>query len=87
MRMIHLSIASIFLALTACGGADEEAYNRGYDDGYAVGYNTACEIRATMIEGDWSDEDYSRGYAEGQTDGTIACNVDREAGITFLEEG
>ena len=69
--------------LSSCGGDDEEAYDRGYDDGFAVGYNTACEIRATLIDGDWSDEDYSRGYAEGQSDGTIACNADREAGVQF----
>lgn len=69
----------MLLSLTGCGGVDEEAYDRGYSDGYAVGYNTTCEIRATMIEGDWSDEDYSRGYAEGQTEGTIACNADKEA--------
>lgn len=68
------------LILSACGGTDEEAYDRGYGDGYAVGYNTACEIRATMVAGDWSDEDYSRGYADGQTDGTIACNSDKSSG-------
>ena len=43
-------------------------------------YNTTCEIRATLVEGDWSDEDYSRGYAEGQTEGAFACNADKEAG-------
>lgn len=70
----------MLLSLTGCSGVDEEAYDRGYDDGYAVGYNTTCEVRSTMIEGDWSDEDYSRGYAEGQTEGAIACNADKEAG-------
>lgn len=81
--MRRLSLVTISLALTACGGVDEEAYDSGYSDGYAVGYNTTCEIRATIIEGDWSDEDYSRGYADGQTAGTIACNADKEAGVTF----
>ncbi len=66
--------------LSACGGVDDEAYDRGYGDGYAVGYNTTCEIRATIVDGNWSDEDYSRGYADGQTDGTIACNADRKDG-------
>lgn len=72
------SIVGVLL-LAACESGDE-AYDRGYDDGFAVGYNTACEIRATMIAGDWSNADYSRGYADGQTDGTVACNRDRRAG-------
>ena len=79
-RPMQRHVIILGLALSACEGVDEEAYDRGYDDGYAVGYNTTCEIRATMIEGDWADEDYSRGYAEGQTDGTIACNADKDAG-------
>lgn len=65
--------AALSLALIGCENA-EEAYARGYSDGYAVGYNTACEIRATLVEGDWSNENYSRGYATGQTDGIIVCN-------------
>jgi hypothetical protein len=68
-------------ALLVAGCADSDAaYDRGYSDGYAVGYNTACEIRATMIEGDWGNSHYARGYADGQSDGTIACNADRRAG-------
>lgn len=74
---------SCAIVLSSCGGFDEEAYDRGYDDGFAVGYNTACEIRATLIDGDWSEEDYSRGYAEGQSDGTISCNADHEGGVEF----
>ena len=46
-------------------------------DGEAVGYNTTCEIRATLIEGDWDDENYSRGYADGIAGGIAACNADR----------
>mgnify|MGYP005865916825 CR=1 FL=1 len=72
--------AGACLLLTGCESSDE-AYDRGYNDGYAVGYNTACEIRATLIEGDWSNSNYSRGYADGQSDGTIACNNDRRAGV------
>jgi hypothetical protein len=83
----HYLILAIGLAVSACGGltdgVDEDAYDRGYNDGYAVGYNTTCEIRATLVEGDWSNEDYSRGYAEGPTAGTIACNADKEAGVLF----
>ncbi len=74
------SLAFAF-ALTGCEGADE-AYDRGYNDGYAVGYNTACEIRATLIDGDWGSANYSRGYSDGQTDGIIACNADKRNGST-----
>lgn len=81
LGFISLRILSSAFTLTSCGGIDEDAYDSGYEDGYAVGYNTTCEIRATMIEGDWSNEDYSRGYADGQTAGTIACNADKEAGV------
>jgi len=45
----------------------------GYDDGYAAGYNTTCEIRATLIEGDWDSEANSRGYNTGYADGSAAC--------------
>ena len=67
------------IALAGCGDP-EERYDAGYGDGYAVGYNTACQIRATMIEGAFDNADYSRGYSVGQTDGIIACNRDKEAG-------
>ena len=68
------------LATSGCGSADEDQYGIGYRDGYATGYNTACEIRATMIHGTWDDEEYSRGFADGQSAGVVACNHDREQG-------
>ena len=77
MRIPLPPLAALFL--TACEAADS-AYDRGYGDGYAVGYNTACEIRATLIAGDWENADYSSGYAAGQSAGTMACNADRRAG-------
>jgi len=64
------------LVLLGCDDS-EERYNAGYSDGYAVGYNTACQIRATLVEGEYSNADYARGFAQGQTDGIIACNADR----------
>lgn len=66
-----------FMTVQGCGSNAEERYDVGYSDGYAVGYNTACDIRATLIEGDWKSEHYARGYADGGTAGTIACNEDR----------
>jgi len=77
-RLFMISCAISLLAITACEDS-ESAYDRGYNDGYAVGYNTTCEIRATLIAGDWDNRHYSRGYADGQTDGTIACNNERRA--------
>lgn len=77
MKLVTAVIALLLLA--SCDDADER-YNAGYSDGYAVGYNTACQIRATLVEGDFDNDDYARGYAKGQTAGTIACNADRKAG-------
>jgi len=62
--------------LAACQNA-EERFDVGYDDGYAVGYNTECEIRATLIEGDFDNPDYSRGYNSGMADGAMACRQSR----------
>ena len=33
----------------------DERLDAGYSDGYAVGYNTECKIRAILIEGDFDD--------------------------------
>lgn len=66
-------------ALAGCADSDERT-DVGYSDGYAVGYNTACEIRATLIDGDFENKHYAAAYASGQTDGIIACNAGREAG-------
>ena len=63
----------ISLALFGCGESADKRFDSGYSDGYAVGYNTACKIRATMVKGDWDDEEYSNGYAKGKSAGTTAC--------------
>lgn len=62
----------LVLTLAACevGESPDARYDSGYSDGYAAGYNTACKIRATIIEGDWDDADYTRGYNEGQSAGS-----------------
>ena len=64
------------LVLSGCSDADER-YDVGYDDGYAEGYNTTCQIRATMVEGDWEDENYSQGYMHGRNDGARDCLASR----------
>lgn len=69
--MKYLPIIALPLLLTAC--SSEDKYDVGYDDGYAAGYNTTCQIRATMIEGDWDSESYSNGYQRGYQAGSLAC--------------
>ena len=71
-----LAVMSVTLLSGCADGAESEAtkrQNTGYGDGYAVGYNTACEIRATVIEGAWDDKNYSSGYAKGIEAGIISC--------------
>lgn len=60
------------LLLSSCVDSDERL-DVGYDDGYAVGFNTTCKIRATLVEGDWKNKDYKRGYDSGYRAGAIAC--------------
>ena len=73
--MKHYLLVIISLALSSCiDRADpDERFDIGYSDGYAVGYNTECKIRATLIEGDFDNADYSRGYYLGLSDGATAC--------------
>ncbi|GAC27813.1 hypothetical protein [Brumicola pallidula] len=61
------------LAIYGCGSSPDERFDSGYDDGFAEGYNTTCKIRATIVEGDWEDEDYSLGYREGNAAGAKTC--------------
>lgn len=70
-KMVFLFTAALFLQ--GCLPDPEERYDVGYDDGYASGYNTTCKIRATLVEGDWDNKDYSRGYEEGYAAGSYDC--------------
>lgn len=59
--MLLIVIAALTLFLIGCADDGifefrEHAHDRGFDDGYAAGYNTTCEIRATMIDGDWDKD-------------------------------
>ena len=74
-----LTTLVILTGLVACDDADER-FDVGYSDGVAVGYNTACQIRATLVEGDFDNVDYARGFAKGKADGVAACYADRKAG-------
>ena len=58
----------------------DRKYDIGYDDGFAVGYNSTCKIRSTLINGDWESPSYSEGYAEGIIDGGAECLKDKDDG-------
>jgi len=76
----HCLSLLLLAALLVAGCKDKSADERldaGYRDGYAVGYNTECKIRATLIEGDFDNSDYSRGYYAGLADGAAACRRDK----------
>lgn len=68
----------LLAVLTGCTEDEDERFDVGYDDGYATGYNTTCEIRVTLIEGDWESEAYTNGYNSGYADGSAACLVERQ---------
>ncbi len=71
MKYLMTFIGAIFLI--GCGESADSRYDSGYSDGYAAGYNTTCNIRSTMIEGDWSDKNYTSGYNAGYSDGSRDC--------------
>lgn len=75
---MRYAVLPIAVLLAGCEPADQ-AIDRGYDDGYAAGYNTTCEIRSTLIAGDWDNSDYSSGYRDGYAAGASACLSERKA--------
>lgn len=76
---LKLLIASAAISLVAgCGESADSAGDRGYSDGYAAGYNTTCQIRSTLIAGDWDNKAYSEGYQQGYSAGAIACQQSRQ---------
>jgi len=72
IKLTTLIVIIAFL-LNGCGPSTDSRYDSGYNDGYAEGYNTTCKIRSTLVEGDWEDENYSRGYQDGRVDGVVDC--------------
>ena len=73
---IFITTAICISSMSGCD-AFKDKYDAGYDDGWAAGYNTTCKIRATMIEGDWDSESYSRGYSDRYADGSYECRNQR----------
>ena len=57
--------------LAGCG--DSTGYDEGYDDGYAEGYNTTCDIRSTLVHGEWDNAEYTQGYNDGRRAGSADC--------------
>ena len=61
----------------ACESSDS-AYDRGYGDGYARGYNSLCYPSASnLIHGDFDNRNYQRGYNDGDADGRADCRAER----------
>ena len=73
MEKFLILAAIMITTLSGCVEDSDERFDVGYDDGYAVGYNTECKIRTTLIEGDFDSEHYSSGYNSGIYDGAMAC--------------
>lgn len=48
--------------------------SKGYDDGYAVGYNTTCNLKQVATSGHFLIPTYSSAFAEGVIAGIISCN-------------
>jgi hypothetical protein len=71
------ALAIVALVLVGCGESDEVIYDRGYSDGYAVGYNSKCANRTTLISADWDNGPYTDGYNTGYSAGLIACERER----------
>lgn len=72
-------LIAAFLGLSGCI-FEEDRSGAGFQDGLAVGYNTACEVRASLINAEWDNESYSRAYADGVTQGILQCLADKKAG-------
>ena len=56
---------------------DERTFESGYDDGYAEGFNTQCEVEKIAIYGHWDSAEYAMGYKVGRKDGVRACELNK----------
>ena len=76
MGMKTFILMVVSFSIISCADP-KELYDAGYGDGFAVGYNTTCEIRTTLVEGHWENKDYARGYRIGNEAGSLACIRDK----------
>jgi hypothetical protein len=74
MRLLVVAfiILAVYIFITP---SSDERFDTGYSDGYASGYNTTCEIRATLVEGDWKNQHYKSGYIQGHSAGAADCRA------------
>lgn len=77
LTMKRALILGVLLLLAGCDNKDWGA--AGYQDGYAVGYNTTCGYPGNLIHGRWDDSTYSSAYSSGMQAGISACNNERKA--------
>jgi len=66
-------VSTCFLLSACIGENSDERFDVGFSDGYAGGFNTECKIRATLVEGDWDNANYSSGFSQGLIAGADAC--------------
>ena len=67
-------VVILLVGLLGCGESADSAFDRGYGDGYARGFNSICYPNASnMIHGDFENRNYQRGYNEGEADGRAEC--------------
>ena len=74
------AIAILFsFFISSCGDSSytTDWADVGYSDGYAVGYNTSCNIRATLVEGKWDNKKYMEAYNDGYADGERDCRMSK----------
>jgi hypothetical protein len=72
MRIAILAAAAVTGA--AAGHLPEkDRMAAGYNDGFTVGYSTACAAEPVAVVGEWGNSSYSQGYAAGVMDGSLAC--------------
>jgi hypothetical protein len=68
---IQITLFAMLLALLAgCESKDWEA--AGFQDGRAATINTTCKFRTTLINGEWENAKYAKGYSRGANAGAAA---------------
>lgn len=74
--MKKILVLPFIIFLFACESKDS-AFDRGYSDGYVVGYESICNPRSVLIDGDFDNANYRAGYNAGErsgiTDGSKSC--------------
>jgi len=71
----RIALFTVLVSVSGCKEEEGTTYDSGYGDGYAVGYNTECKIRATMISGKFDYPEYANGFADGEADGIADCRA------------